>query len=226
MKNVLIVSFLAILLSSCIGDDIIDDMIDPVLRVNNQIDSLAVGSEFQFDIVFFNNVGVQEDTDVEWTSSDPSVIAVSRTGLAVALSPGEVEISVTAQTPDDDITVSFNVVAGTVTAETEVAAVRTGVIRTTTFYDLEGDFELSVNDEGNLILDVAENYVASSSLPGFYLYLTNNPRSIAGGFEVGEVTVFRGAHSYEIEGVGLNEFNYLLYFCRPFNVKVGDGAIE
>ena len=112
MKNVLIVSFLAILLSSCIGDDIIDDMIDPVLRVNNQIDSLAVGSEFQFDIVFFNNVGVQEDTDVEWTSSDPSVIAVSRTGLAVALSPGEVEISVTAQTPDDDITVSFNVVAG------------------------------------------------------------------------------------------------------------------
>ena len=23
-----------------------------------------------------------------------------------------------------------------------------------------------------------------------------------------------------------NEFNYVLYFCKPFNVKVGDGAFD
>jgi len=229
MKNILYVSFSAvflILLSSCIGDDFIDDEIDPVLRINNQIDSLAVGSAFQFDAAFFNNVGVQDGTEVIWSSSDQSIIFVTSDGLATAISPGEVEISATALAPDGELVVSFNVVAGDVTSESEVAQSRTGVIETTTFYVLEGDFEISVNDQGNLLLEIAENYRASASLPGLFVYLSNNPNSIAGAFEISEVDVFQGAHSFEIEGVDINEYNFLLYFCKPFNVKVGDGDIQ
>ena len=118
------------------------------------------------------------------------------------------------------------VTAGASTTEIEVSTVRSGVIQTTTFYDLEGDFELIQNDDGTLTLDIADNYRASSGLPGLYVYLTNNPRSISGAFEIGEVNVFSGAHSFEIDGVELNQFNYLLYFCKPFNVKVGDGEIN
>ena len=171
MKNILFIAFAGLLLSSCIGDDIIEDRIDPVLRVNNPIDSLAVGSQFQFDVIFFNNVGVQEDTDITWTSSDASIISVSQTGLASAISAGTVQITASTQTPEEFLEVTFNVVSGEVTTESAAPSTRSGIIRTTTFYDLEGEFEMSINDEGNLFIDIADNYVASSSLPGFYLSL-------------------------------------------------------
>jgi len=168
---------------------------------------------------------VDDGTEVIWSSSDQSIIFITSDGLATAISPGEVEISATALTPDEELVVSFNVVAGDVTTEAEVAQTRSGVIETTTFYDLEGDFVISVNDAGNLLLEIADNYQASASLPGLFVYLSNNPNSIAGAFEISEVEVFRGAHSFEIEGVDINEYNFLLYFCKPFNVKVGDGDI-
>ena len=42
--------------------------------------------------------------------------------------------------------------------------------------------------------------------------------------EIGEVKVFKGAHRYTIGGdIALNQYKYLLYYCKPFNVKVGDG---
>jgi len=80
--------------------------------------------------------------------------------------------------------------------------------------------------DGGVALNIADNYKTTSALPGFYVYLTNNPNSINDAVEIGEVTIFEGAHSYEILGVGLTDYDYVLYFCKPFRVKVGDGKIE
>ena len=137
-----------------------------------------------------------------------------------------------------DVTVTYDNNGALVTAsetitipEEEVIVVepepetKTGVIRTTTFYTLEGDFIIEETD-GGIHIDIDDNYRASSGLPGLYLYLTNNPNSTANAHEVGLVTTFNGAHEFDVEGVGINDFSHLLYFCKPFNVKVGDGAIE
>ena len=42
------------------------------------------------------------------------------------------------------------------------------------------------------------------------------------------VTVFSGAHSYQIvnAGIDITTYDYLLYYCKPFVVKVGDGKIN
>ena len=41
------------------------------------------------------------------------------------------------------------------------------------------------------------------------------------------VQVFDGAHEYALPaGIGLLDYDYLLYYCKPFGVKVGDGAID
>ena len=213
------------LLSSCIGDDFIDDRIDPVLRIDNTIDSLQVGTDYQFEFTYFNNVGQTSDAEVVWESSDPNIISITSMGLASAIQEGDVELIATVIGTEDQTSQSFMVSAGAATTETVSSTVRNGVIQTTTFYDLEGDFELIQND-GTLTLEIADNYKASSGLPGLYIYLTNNPRSISGAFEIDAVNVFSGAHSYEISGVDLNEYSYLLYFCKPFNVKVGDGKIN
>jgi len=209
-----------------LSDDFIDDRVDPFLRITNQIASLEVGSAYQFDAVFFNNIGQEEPNNITWSSDNADVISITPSGFATAHSPGAVTISLFTSTPEGEVEESFSVEAGETTVEVEQSNTRKGVIRTTTFYDLAGDFELSTLDDGKLRIEIAENYVASDALPGLYVYLTNNPRSTADAFEIGEVSVFSGAHSYEIEGVNIDDYNYLLYFCKPFNVKVGDGEIE
>ena len=90
---------------------------------------------------------------------------------------------------------------------------------------MTGHFTLSVNDD-KLLIDIQDDYRASTALPGLFVYLTNNPNTTVGALEIGAVQVFSGAHSYELENVDINDYNYLLYFCKPFNVKVGDGEIN
>ncbi len=226
MKNVFYITLLTLLFSSCIGDDIIMDRVDETLRITNQAASIAAGETFQFEARYTNNIGNTEEGRVIWGSSDESILAITTDGLATAISQGNVVVSAEATLEDGStLREEMNVEVSMITVEVATPTSRSGVIRTTTFYDLEGDFTLDEID-GGVALNIADNYKTTSALPGFYVYLTNNPNSINDAVEIGEVTIFEGAHSYEILGVGLTDYDYVLYFCKPFRVKVGDGKIE
>lgn len=100
-----------------------------------------------------------------------------------------------------------------------------GNLETKSGYTLEGSFTLSKTDDG-LQLILAEDYKASSTLPGLYVYLSNNSNTTQQAFEIGAVSVFSGAHSYTLpSSIGLMDYQYLLYWCKPFNVKVGEAKI-
>ena len=226
MKNVFYITLLTILFSSCIGDDIIMDRVDETLRITTQATSIAAGETFQFEARFTNNIGNVEEGSVIWRSSDEAILAITEDGLATAITRGNVIVSAEVTLEDGSILKEeMDVEVSMVTVEVETPTSRSGVIATTTFYDLEGDFVLNEINEG-VSLEIADNYKASSALPGLYVYLTNNPNSINDALEIGEVTVFEGAHTYEIAGVNLTDYDYVLYFCKPFRVKVGDGKIN
>lgn len=225
--SILFLGLLLSLLTSCIGDDIIADEVPERLRINNRIDSLKLGDSFQFEVMFFNNIGQEEQRQVDWNTSDANVISVTQDGVATAHEMGTATITATVNLPDKaPVEDSFEVVVSDVTTEVEEMTNRSGSIKTTSSYVLTGDFELF--EEGNsLILSFDENYRASSALPGLYVYLTNNPNTTTNAYEIGKVTEFTGAHTYEIPAdVGLDTYNYLLFFCKPFRVKVGDGEIN
>ena len=213
---------LPILIVSCIGDDFVDDMVDPELRILNSIDTIALNEQYQFEARYFNNVGQQENAEVEWTSTDETIISIDDTGLATALSLGQT--SIVSSTEVDGVIVQDSTLVTVGESTTQVIASISGEIVTTSFYTLEGDFTLT-EDGDDLILEIADNYRASSSLPGLYLYMSNNRNSVDGAPEVGMVEVFSGAHSYRIENAGINDFNFLVYFCKPFNVKVGEAEL-
>ena len=232
MKNTFFIFCLAFLVTACIGDDIIMDEVDEQLRIISMPSTIVEGETFQLEARFTNNVGLTIEGRVEWSSSDETILSIDPSGLATALEPGETTI--TASVPLDGepalietvlVEVTSSASGDTTTVAEVVNASRSGTIQTTTFYTLEGSFTLE-EDGDKLILNIGEDYETTSALPGLYLYLTNNPNSTNGGVSLGEVTVFEGAHTYEIEGVGLNDFDFLLYFCKPFRVKVGDGQIE
>ncbi len=229
MKNTIFYLLLSTLIVSCIGDDIIDDMVDEQLRITMMPEVIAQGETFQFAARYTNNVGLIEEGRVVWGSSDESLLTINQDGLATALQQGSVMVSAMVTLEGKEpllelIPITIGGTGSTVISE-EVSSARVGTIQTTTFYKLEGDFTLEEND-GKLLLSISENYETTSALPGLYVYLTNNPNTNNGAFEIGPVDVFKGAHVYEIDGVGLNDFDYILYYCKPFSVKVGDGKIN
>ena len=227
MKNLFITlaALSALIFNSCIGDDIINDRVDPVIRITNPIDSIEVNSSYQLEATFFNNVGKETSLDLTWSSSDEATVEVTNTGLLTANQLGNAIITVEGDAPSGEmVKYDFLIVVGnsTVVSSTE----RSGSLETTSSYALEGDFTLK-EDGGVLKLTFDDNYKASSALPGLFVYLTNNPNTTAGAFEIGAVSDFDGAHSYDLpNSIGLMDYEYVLYFCKPFNVKVGDGQFQ
>ncbi len=217
----------ALLFSSCIGDDIIVDRVEENLSIMNPIDSLELGTTHQFVARFLNNIGVEESAPVIWSSSDEAVLSIDSDGLGTGLAEGAVTVTVElARADGPNLTDSYSLVV----VDQEVTIVepmnRSGSLRTTSSYTLAGNFTLE-DDSGTLTLKLDDTYTASSSLPGLYVYLTNNPNTISNALEISKVSTFSGAHSYAIpSGVELAQYNYVLYFCKPFGVKVGDGEIQ
>ncbi len=218
----LVVAFL----TGCIGDDIILDTVEEKVRITNPIDSLKTGDSFTFEAKYFNNIGQEESRFVLWSSSDTSLLSVDNDGIATGKALGGATL--TASVDVDGTKSVSDQIAIIVNTQTTSASFteRTGELKTTSTYILQGSFVLRKEGAG-LVLDLEGDYQASSSLPGLYVYMTNNINSIDGALELGKVPVFSGAHSYDVPvGVGLNTYNYLLYYCKPFGVKVGDGEFE
>ena len=215
-------------LLGCIGDDFILDTIDETVRITNPIDSLKVGDAYRFEATFFNKIGLPDSQQpISWTSSDPDVMTMSTDGLAIGESIGEASARAftvlnNGDTLRDEIPILVNANATSASLKG-----RTGKLQATSSYILEGAFGLRDEGSGTLVLEFGEDYLASSSLPGLYVYLTNNPSTSAGALEIGEVKTFSGAHSYTITGgVSLTKYSHVLYYCKPFGVKVGDGEFE
>lgn len=210
-------------LTACTGEDIVDDYVQPELRLLNAIDSIEVGSSHAFGAVFLNDVG-QEEEDVrpEWSSTNEDVLTVTANGTATALAPGSSRIEL--RYTDRGATVESSHPVTVSAAPVVVDNDRHGTIAASSFYTLTGDFTLTQTGD-DLELAFGDDYVADDALPGLYVYLTNNPSTFAGALEIGPVSVFRGAHAYRIPGAGLDAYSHVLYFCKPFRVKVGDGEI-
>ena len=86
-----------------------------------------------------------------------------------------------------------------------------GTIRTTSSYELTGSYEYGLNDAGQLVLDIGDDYVASTAIPRLFVYLSNNPNSPSGAYEIAEVTVFSGAHSYVLpSSIDISDYKYIL----------------
>ncbi|MFT6149760.1 MAG: hypothetical protein ACJAUH_002454, partial [Saprospiraceae bacterium] len=85
MNKILTITLFALLsFSACIQNDIIEDFVEPQLRITSSVDSIGLNSSFQFESMYLNNVGVEEMATVTWSSSEPSIISIADDGLAQA----------------------------------------------------------------------------------------------------------------------------------------------
>ena len=212
----------AIAVGACVGTDYVDDSVPPELRIAALPDTIAHGDTVALAATFFDHVGREAAAPIAWTSADPAVFRVTANGRGVGVGAGATTLSAEVSFGGASVSATAPVVVGEQTVVT--ARERRGTIRTTSSYRLEGSFTLREDGE-DLVVAVGEDYRASTALPGLYVYLTNNPSTTVGAEEIGRVAVFAGAHEYRVAGGRLDDYSHLLYFCKPFNVKVGDGEI-
>lgn len=217
-----------LIFQSCIDNDIINDRVEEKLSFDNPIEQITINTTHQYSTKYTDNVGSVKTPQISWSSSNPTFISVSQTGLITALAEGTSTITAST-TSETGQTVSVNnmVTATTQMVDNNTLQERTGTIKTTSSYTLTGTFTLKeIANSNNLELIINDDYQASSSLPGLFLYLTNNENTVSGAKEISAVSTFNGAHTYIIEDTKINDFSHLLYWCKPFSVKVGDAEIE
>ena len=213
-----------VLFGACIGTDIVDDAVPVELRIAALPDTIAYGDTVELQATYFNNIGRETPAAIVWTSANSDIFRITTRGQGIGVATGQTSLTATTTAADGStVTAVSQIIVGAETVT--VARERTGTIRTTSSYELKGSFTIK-QDGNDLLVEIGSDYSASTSLPGLYFYLTNNPRTTDGAEEVGRVAVFSGAHSYRIPNTMLDDFSHLLYFCKPFNVKVGDGKIE
>ena len=217
--------YLFLLLSACIGEDLVDDRVPAEIRITNPILSLEIEQTHQYQAKYFDFVGREiSEKPLVWESSDPAVASVSHQGLVTAVDEGSAIITVTSE---DDL---GNVISATdkleVSDNTQTEnMIITGTLQTTSSYLLRGSFRLE-KTEASFTLYLEDDYQADRGLPRLVVFLSNNRNSVADAYRIGEVRVFSGAHSYHLPSdFGLMDYRYLLYWCEPFNVDVGEGIL-
>ena len=231
-------SFILLIFLNCIGEDLIDDYVDPDLRFTNVILSLPIGVTHQYIVRFFDESGTEViDPSLMWEIEPPSIAEISESEEITALAEGEATVTVKTTgfqgetiSAETVIYVSSSSITNseTIMENNEVIEVDSffeGEIKTTSSYQLQGNFRYELN-ETRIILSLDETYRADSSLPGLYIYLGNNPNTVSDAYEIGAVQIFEGEHQYNLpESIKLMDHKYILYWCKPFNVKVGEGKI-
>lgn len=228
MKHLKTLLVFLIILQSCIENDIVNDRVNEKLSINNTIEQLTLNTTHQYTTKYTNNVGKVTNPTINWSSSQPSIVSINNNGLITALKEGKVIITVSTTTEQGKVITTNNSVSTTKeNIDNNGPKEKSGTIRTTSSYTLTGTFTLKeIPNTNDLELSINSDYRASSSLPGLYLYMTNNPNTVSGAKEIAKVSVYNGAHKYTIKNTSINDFGHLLYWCKPFRVKVGDAEIE
>ncbi len=196
----------------------------PTITITNGISQITAETNYQLELAFQDAMGNLADVpNSNWTSSNEALLQVDETGTLQAIAAGTVTLTVSVQVSNTIISAQsvINVIAPVVAMVTSYS----GEVVSKSSYTLEGGFTLASGNDG-LILSLDESYKASTALPGLYVYLSNNANTTAGAYEIGAVTVFNGAHSYNLpNSIELMDYKYILYWCKPFNVKVGEAKI-
>jgi len=212
-------------LNGCIKDDVVQDRIDPTIRITNPLDTIGINATYQFETEYLNSAGQKENVNVIWESSDTTVISIDVNGLARGNFLGS-DAMITLKTltsPSATTIVNIPVVTRTVASQ---VTNRTTTLNSTSIYTLGGNAVLE-NNNGTVTLTLSSNYFADTSLPGLYVYLSNSTNTNAGALEIGAVTTFNGAHSYTLpSGTDINAYQHVLYFCKPFGQRVGHGTLN
>jgi len=157
---------------------------------------------------------------IVWSSDNEQVATVDANGNTQGLANGAAQITATIDGIESNpltVTVGDNQ--------------RVGTFNGASGYTAEGTATLSLDDNGDLILELSDDFNTDFAL-GTYIYLSNSTTGAGtrnNGLEVSEITS-DGAATFNVSnidgGVSLNEFRYVVVLCKPASITFGLADLE
>ncbi len=155
------------------------------------------------------------------SGTDGGMLTISYAENTGASRTATVTISTTGGMGSAEKILTLTQLAGVTTME------RTGTLPGTRGYGISGDFKLSINSNGQLILTI-ENYIAGTP-PDPYFYLTLNSENISGGVKLRKA---RTSGNFEINvskadpSAKLYTYSHLMVWCERFPTKLEVGPFD
>lgn len=182
---------------------------------------LAIGETANFQARALNAAGqVLNGKTITWTSSDPAVLEMSTDGTAVALNEGVVQVVARSE--------------GVASLPVMVQVLPLGGISRSGMFSGNGGYSVkgtaTLRQEGSSLTLILESDYMSSNGPGLFVYLAKQPSgglNSMNGLELGSLKSTSGMQTYAVPpGVGLDDYDYAVIYCKPFNVRFGTAQLN
>ncbi|MEM9051377.1 MAG: Ig-like domain-containing protein [Bacteroidota bacterium] len=182
---------------------------------------IEVDQEIQLEVGVFNVLnGEIADFEVSFESLDPEQIAVDQNGLVTGLSNGTGRV----------VAIVDGVESNTLEIQVGETS-RTGTFVDANGYDSSGSTELFIADNGDLILELKDDFETDFAL-GTFIYLSNSTSGSVTrneGLELQEVSN-GGFHSFNISSIDPNvtidDFQYVIVLCKPAAITFGYAQLD
>ena len=188
---------------------------------------LSLGESYQFVAMVFDESGQEiPAASISWNSENASIISITDGGQATGVAEGTTNII--ASFEGLEAVVAVTVVADQQEMqEEETSTTRSGTLSGRGGYDISGEFQLSVNSAGGIILTLS-NPSIDPSAPGPYYYLSNQANAVSGGINLGKAdnNVLSIDITSQFPGTTIDQFDFLVVWCEPFSVTLGAGPFD
>lgn len=152
---------------------------------------------------------------VEWFSENANILTVSTNGLVTAIANGEAEVHAKVEGVKSN-SIKFSV--GTVNQ-------LTGTFQSAGGYFAKGTVTAKELN-GKLVIDLGSDFSASVAR-GTFIYLANSTSGgtvKSAGLELGQWS--SGAQTYQVSGVTLTQYKYVVVLCKPAGVTFGFAELK
>ena len=152
----------------------------------------------------------------QWFSENSGIITVSSSGLVTAVANGTSEVHAKVDGVKSN-SIKFNVGS--------VAGIRSGTFVSAGGYSSVGT--VTMEEMGRkVIVKLRTNFQASVAL-GTFIYLANSTSGgnvKSAGVELGQWS--NGAKTFEVPGVSLNQYKYVVVLCKPAGISFGFAELK
>ena len=189
----------------------------------NPVTNLPVGDSVRLQAKVFDGNGQEMNGQLlSWQTSQPSVATISTDGWLRGLSPGTTQITATLigglSSPSSSVTVSL---PNTVQS-------RSGTFTGNAGYMVNGTATLS--QMGNQLNLAFGSDFQSSNGPMLAVYLAKNASgslTASNSLKLANLISNTGAQMYTVpSGTALTDFNHVVIYCIPFNIRFGTASLN
>lgn len=182
---------------------------------------IEIGQNLTLNISITNLLGTElGGLNVDWASSDEEILSVDTDGIVTGIADGFAEVYATVEGIESN---RLGIMVGRTS--------RTGTFQGAGGYDATGTAELFLDDNGNLMLSLSDDFDTDFAL-GTFVYLSNSTSgstTASSGLEISGISE-GGAALFNVSAVdsdvSINDYNYVIMLCKPATITFGFAQLD